>query len=168
MRRRLSRFVLFAAAAFGVIAAHPAVAYAHPIHTTLTVVTLDRNGASFSIRAFADDFSAVVARFAGKAAPKDSSVTATDVDRYLAARFALAGADGKPIVFRSCGVRRERDLYWLCIRADAPNGGRGMTMSDRLLTELHPDQVNIVQVESAAGKKTLLFTKDSAPRPIIG
>jgi hypothetical protein len=32
---------------------------------------------------------------------------------------------------------------------------------------LHPDQVNIVQVESATGKKTLLFTKDSAPRAIV-
>ena len=103
----------------------------------------------------------------GKAAPKDSSVTVADVDRYLAARFVLAGADGKPITFRRCGVRRERDLYWLCIRVEAPNGGRGMTMSDHLLTELHPDQVNIVQVESAAGKKTLLFTKDNAPRPFI-
>jgi hypothetical protein len=168
MMRQLSRFVFAAAAAVGALAAHPAVAHAHPIHTTLTVVSLDRNGMSFSIRAFADDFSAVVARFAGKAAPKDSSVTVADVDRYLAARFLLAGADGKPIAFRSCGVRRERDLYWLCIRADALNGGRGVTMRDHLLTELHSDQVNIVQVESAAGKKTLLFTKDSAPRPIIG
>jgi hypothetical protein len=167
MMRQLSRFVFAAVAAVGVVAAHPAVARAHPIHTTLTVVSLDRNGASFSIRAFADDFSAVVARFAGKAVPKDSSVTIADVDKYLAARVTIAGADGKPIVVRSCGVRRERDLYWLCIRADAPNGGRGMTMRDQLLTELHPDQVNIVQVESATGKKTLLFTKDSAPRAIV-
>lgn len=167
MMRQLARFMLAAIVAVAAVAVHPAVARAHPIHTTLTVVSLDRTGASFSIRAFADDFSAVVARYAGKAAPKDSSVIAADVDRYLAARVALAGADGRPIVFRSCGVRRERDLYWLCIRADAPNGGRGMTMRDHLLTELHPDQVNIVQVESAVGKKTLLFTKDSASRAII-
>jgi hypothetical protein len=167
MMRALSNFAFATFAAIGTVAARPAVAHAHPIHTTLTVVTLDRNGASFTIRAFADDFSAVVARYAGKTAPKDSSVTVADVDRYLAARFTLASADGKPIAYRTCGVRRERDLYWLCIRADAPNGGRGMRMSNHLLTELHPDQVNIVQVESAAGKKTLLFTKDNALRSIV-
>jgi hypothetical protein len=167
MIRFRSRIAVATLAASAALAAHPSIAHAHPIHTTLTVVTLDRNGASFTIRAFADDFSAVVARYAGKAAPKDSSVTVADVDRYLTARFALAGADGKLIAYRTCGVRRERDLYWLCIRVEVPNGGRGMTLRDHLLTELHPDQVNIVQVESAAGKKTLLFTKDNAPRSIV-
>ena len=48
------RHACLALAAMVVVA--PA-ARAHPIHTTLTVVTTDATGISLNIRAFADDFS---------------------------------------------------------------------------------------------------------------
>jgi hypothetical protein len=139
------------------------VASAHPIHTTLTVVTFDAQGATFNLRAFADDFSAVVAKNAGKPAPRDSSASPADVQRYLDAHFRVVDAQGRPVSVQSCGVRREKELYWVCVRAVVGTGAR---IQNVCLTELHSDQVNIVQVENKTGRKTLLFTKDSPFSPV--
>lgn len=148
------------------VAAVAPAAHAHPIHTTLTVVTSDATGISLNIRAFADDFSATVAKFAGKRAPADSSAPDADVLRYVRAQFAVKDASGKQVELQPCGVRRAAELYWLCFRAVLPRGVSGTLVRNQMLTELHSDQVNIVQVESKGARKTLLFTKGSAPSPI--
>ena len=141
-------------------------AHAHPIHTTLTVVTTDATGIALNIRAFADDFSATVAKFAGKRAPADSSAPDADVLRYVRAQFAVKDASGASIELQPCGIRRAAELYWLCFKAVLPRGVSGALVRNQMLTELHSDQVNIVQVEGKRARKTLLFTKGSAPSPI--
>jgi hypothetical protein len=143
------------------VAALARPARAHPIHTTLTVVTPNATGARFMLRAFADDFSAVVARYAGKPAPTDSSALPADVQRYVSAHLAAVDANGKALALVSCGIRRERELYWICVRLDDARGLAGVRLQNRVLTDLHPDQVNIVQVDGANGRRTTLFTKDT-------
>jgi uncharacterized protein DUF6702 len=147
----------------------PAAA-AHPIHTTLTVVTpsIDGRTLMISVRAFADDFSASVARFAGLRAPADSSVVADEVTRYVRAQFSVSTATGAPLVLEPCGVTRSRELYWLCFRVALPLGLRGTTVRNQMLTELHPDQVNIVQLEKGVERKSYLFTKGSAASVLPG
>lgn len=136
---------------------------AHPIHTTLTVITVDAGGRALTlnIRAFADDFSATVAKFAGKRAPRDSAAAPDDVGRYIAARYAVTNAAGATVVLESCGMRRANELYWLCFRAPLPAGTGGVKIRNQMLTELHADQVNIVQLERGSERRTLLFTKGS-------
>jgi len=136
-------------------------AMAHPIHTTLTVVTFDKTGTQLMLRAFADDFSASVARYVGKPAPKDSVVGDADVMRYVAAHVVLTSAAGSPIPLQSCGVRREGGLYWVCMRAPGMTAGKGNAVLNTMLTELHADQVNIVRVERPDARRTLVFTKGS-------
>lgn len=160
---RSLRRLLCALMAIGLAA--PA-ARAHPIHTTLTVVTTDATGISLNIRAFADDFSATVAKFAGKRAPADSSAPDADVLRYVRAQFAVKDASGRQVELQPCGVRRAAELYWLCFKAVLPSGVGGTLVRNQMLTELHSDQVNIVQVEGKGTRKTLLFTKGSAPSAI--
>jgi hypothetical protein len=143
----------------------PKQANAHPIHTTLTLVTIGDAGRSLTlgIRAFADDFSASVARFAGRPIPRDSSASADDVTRYVGTKVSVLDEHGGAVGLTSCGVRRERELYWLCFRATLPAGMRGARINNQMLTELHADQVNIVQLEQAGGKtkKSYLFTRGS-------
>lgn len=138
--------------------------FAHPIHTTLTILATADGGRTItvSVRAFADDFSATVAAFAGKRAPADSSAVAEDVTKYVRAHFTFADASGAPLVMEPCGVRRANELYWLCYRVTLPAGPRGVKVRNQMLTELHPDQVNIVQLESGSIRKSYLFTKGSA------
>jgi hypothetical protein len=139
------------------------VARAHPIHTTLTVVTFDQAGTQLMLRAFADDFSASVARYVGKPAPKDSVVTDADVMRYVAAHVVVSNAAGIAVRLQSCGVRREGGLYWVCVRAPSAATGKGTAVLNTTLHELHADQVNIVRVERANARRTLVFTKGSKP-----
>lgn len=145
----------------------PAVLEAHAIHTTLTVLTASPTGFTVNIRAFADDFSASVAHFSGRQAPVDSSAPELDVVRYVRAKFAVRDAAGHMITLESCGTRRAAELYWLCFRATVPTGLRGTLIRNQLLTEYHADQVNIVQVDDRGARRTLLFTKASAPSAIV-
>jgi hypothetical protein len=139
------------------------VAQAHAIHTTLTVLTPTADGITLLVRAFADDFSASVARYAGKPAPADSSAPELDVMRYMRAQLTVQNAAGEPVVLQPCGMRRADGLYWVCFRAVLPSRGRGALLRNRMLTELHVDQVNIVQSNNNGARATMLFTKASAP-----
>ena len=165
MTRALLRSIVRCTAALGI--AVTLVGWsppAHPIHTTLTVLVPDAGHRSMTvtIRAFADDFSATVAAFAGKRAPVDSSARPDEVARYVRAHFALVDSDGVPLPIETCGVRRANDLYWLCFTVTLPAGLRGVKVRNLMLTELHPDQVNIVQLEDGSARRSYLFTKGSA------
>ena len=159
MRRMLS-------AVSALLVLSTSIAEAHAIHTTLTVVSTDANGITLNIRAFADDFSGSVAKFAGHATPKDSSAVAAEVARYVRAQFAVANSSGVAVTLEPCGIRRAGELYWLCFRAALPQGGVGAKIRNQMLTEWHSDQVNIVQVERNGSRKTMLFTKGSAAAAI--
>lgn len=148
--------------------ATPALLRAHAIHTTMTVLTTSPGGITLNIRAFADDFSATVAQFAGRKPPTDSSAPAVDVARYVNAHFLVRDGAGRTVTLAPCGIRRANELYWLCFRAVTTSGGNGITVRNRMLTELHDDQVNIVQVENQGARRTLLFTKASAPSAVSG
>jgi hypothetical protein len=143
------------------ILSRPAVA--HPIHTTLTVITADAAGraVTLNIRAFVDDFSASVARFSGRMPPADSSVVAGEVIAYVRAHFSVSGPAGEALALESCGVTRSREVYWLCFRVRLPAGVHGTRVRNQMLTELHPDQVNIVQLENGAARRSFLFTRGS-------
>lgn len=148
--------------------ATPALLRAHAIHTTMTVLTTSPSGITLNIRAFADDFSSTVARFAGRRPPADSSAPAVDVVRYVNAHFLVRDGAGRTVTLEPCGIRRANELYWLCFRAVTRSAGNGLTVRNRMLTELHDDQVNIVQVENRGARHTLLFTKASAPAAVSG
>ena len=159
---------LFCALGLLAFAATSSVAHAHPIHTTLTKVSIDDRVVTFNVRTFADDFSATVARFAGRTPPADSSAPGPDVLRYAQKYFTIVDAAGKPVALESCGVKRANELYWLCFKATFPGGSKGARVRNQMLTELHADQVNIVQLEPPAARRTLLFTKGSAAAAISG
>ena len=167
MMHRFRRSASRIAPVLGLLLLSPAVLEAHAIHTTLTVLTASATGFSLNIRAFADDFSASVARYAGKKAPADSSAPELDVVRYVRAQFAARDAAGHMITLESCGTRRAAELYWLCFKATVPTGLAGTVIRNQLLTEYHADQVNIVQVDDRGARRTLLFTKTSAPSAIV-
>lgn len=138
-----------------------AAAPVHAIHSTYTTITAEEGHATIRIRAFADDFSASVARFAGRAVPRDSSAPAPDVDRYVSAHFSVTTADGVALRLLTCGIAREREAYRLCFRVSPRAAVRALRIRNLMLTELHADQVNIVQVDLDGARRTLLFTRDS-------
>lgn len=132
---------------------------AHPLHTTITDLTLDSRTHRLEavIRVFADDFEAAVA---GSLAPADARAKAA----YLARRFVIRGADGKAIPLRWTATRRTDDLLWIHLEARAPRGLRGASVQSSIATELFADQVNIVKARYGGRERTLLFTRGTRPQ----
>lgn len=143
----------------GFVAA-PVRAHAHPIHTTYAEVRVVGEIATITVRAFADDFAAAVARFNGRATPHDSAAPPADVMRYLGAMLQVRTPGGGVSAPVACGVRRAGALTYVCVQYP---WRRGTQLTNRVLTDLHPDQVNVVQ---QAGGTTWLFTRTDATHTV--
>jgi hypothetical protein len=148
------------------VLAAPRAADAHPLHTTLTELSYDASARvlTATLRVFADDFSAAVvgARAGGPVViPPDSAML-----RYVTGRFSVTGRGSGRVVMRWCGVRKEGVVLFLCLRGAAPGSFAGLTMTNGLLTEVFPDQVNIVQASIDGRRRTLLFTPRDGAKPL--
>jgi len=157
--RRIASWTRGAALALGVLLVPAARAgFAHPLHTTLTQLSYDASTRvlNVSVRVFADDFSAAVmprGRAGDDVIPPDSAVL-----RYLSGRFALQRAGGGAIPLRWCGLRRDGEALFLCLRAIAQPSPAGARLRNALLSEVFADQVNIVRASYGGAQRTLLFT----------
>ena len=153
----------------GVISLGAARADSHPLHTTLVQMTYDANGHVLegSIRVFAADFAAAVAKHAGATAPNDDRVTDAAAFVYVSSTFRLSDASGRAVPLAWCGSRRANDLLWLCVRAANAAAPTTIKLSDQMLCELFDDQINIVQ--SVAGDKhaSMLFTKGDGAKSVM-
>jgi hypothetical protein len=142
---------------------------AHPLHTTLVRLTYDARGRVLegSIRVFAGDFAAAVAKRSGAATPNDDRVTDAAAFTYVSGTFRLSDATGHALPLTWCGSRRANDLLWLCVRATNASAPEVLELSDQMLCELFDDQINIVQ--SAAGEKhaSMLFTKGDGAKNVF-
>ena len=156
----VSRQLAFAAVvALIATAAIARPADAHPLHTTLSELTVTSDGTvQIVLRAFVDDLSAAVmrgpARSAAIATPPDSAIA-----RYLTATVVLTDAAGRKAPLAVTGTRRTGDLVWVTLRAPAMRAAGGARLTNRVLFERWDDQVNIVQTTIGSRRQTLLFTR---------
>ena len=159
VRRALVAPPAAALAASLLLSAASRPAHAHPLHTSLAELSYDAGTRVLhvSLRVFADDFAAAVARGTGARAvgalPPDSAMY-----RYVAARFAVAAPGGSPVALRWCGVRRSGEVLLVCLRATAVGGLAGARVRSALLTEVFTDQVNLVRASYGGRRQMLLFT----------
>lgn len=142
------------------------VADAHPLHTTLTEVTVDapRRVLHIVIRVFAEDF----ARAAGSARRPASGAAngPLDANAYLSRTFVVTeGARTLPL--RSCGTRRSGELLWLCLETEAPVRLASLMLRDALLCELFDDQLNIVRSLVGTAPRSLLYTRGDGRKPLL-
>jgi hypothetical protein len=137
---------------------------AHPLHTTMAEVTIDRARSTLRIvvRVFADDFGTALdaAKIAGAG---DARAAA-----YLA-RAISVNDGGRRLAMRDCGTRRQGDLLWLCAEASVgATPSDRMTLRDQMLCELFADQVNVVRVTDGETTRSMLFTRGDPGKPISG
>jgi len=104
------------------------------------------------MRVFADDFPA------GRAPDA--------VERYLASRFHLYDATGKPLGVKVEQVSAEGPVLLLRLRAGLPHGLAGIRVWHGVLAEHFTDQVNIVQARYDGRTVSLLFTASDGPKPL--
>lgn len=134
---------------------------AHPLHTTLVQLTYDERGHALegSIRVFAGDFAAAVAKRRGAATPDNDRVSDAEAQAYVGATLHITDAAGRAVPLAWCGSRRGGDVLWLCVRASNVAPPTALRLSDRMLCELFDDQINIVQSAAGAKHTSMLFTK---------
>ena len=154
------RRAIVAAGFIGALGATARRAYPHPLHTTLSELSIAEDGSvQIVLRAFVDDLSAAAL---GRAGPQSAPV-ATPPDsataRYLARTVAVTDAAGTPVALSLAGVRRSGDLLWMTLRTPPAPGRVGVRLTNRVLFERYDDQVNVVQTSVAGRRRTLLFTK---------
>ena len=146
---------------FGAISLGAGNAHAHPLHTTLVQLTYDERAHVLegTIRVFAGDFAAAVAKRNGARTPDDDRVADAAAFAYVSSTFRVTDAAGRAVALTWCGSRRANDLLWLCVRAaNAPPPG-ALELSDQMLCELFDDQINIVQSVAGGRHASMLFTK---------
>ena len=135
-------------------------AYSHPLHTTLTELSVDADGnVQIVLRAFVDDFSAAVTRRATPVGAPIPTPAESAAGRYLGEAFVLFDAGGRRIPLVVAGIRRTDDLLWVTLRAPTLGSATGVRLTNRVLFERWDDQVNIVQATVGARRQTVLFTK---------
>jgi hypothetical protein len=151
---------------FGVSASN---AHSHPLHTTLTEVSLAPDGQlQIVLRAFVDDFAAAVAGHYGPMSPPIATPTDSAIARYLGAAVSVSDGAGRRVALSVVGTRRSGDLLWITLRAPVAGRAAGVRLTNRVLFERYDDQVNIVQTSIAGRRQTLLFTKrDGAAAKVI-
>ena len=168
MSHRLRRATV-AVLAMGAFGGAVRRAYSHPLHTTLSEVTIASDGGvQIVLRAFVDDFSAAVAGRAGALPPPIATPPDSATARYLANAIALTDAKGRGVALGLAGVRRDGNLLWVTLRAPASAGRAVARLTNHVLFERYDDQVNIVQTSIAGRRQTLLFTNrdGAAAKPI--
>src|SRR2546425_4408401 len=106
---------------------------AHPLHTTLTQLTYrdaDRS-VEVMVRGFADDFRAALGE----------DVTDSAASAYVRSGVTIADRTGRPLPAAWCGLKRTGDVLWLCLRARAPLGPRGLRLRVALRSEEHTSEL---------------------------
>jgi hypothetical protein len=164
MMRRVAR--LAAGLSIVGVLAGVRTAWSHPIHTTLTEISLDsRDGTmQLTIRSFADDFSAAVAKHARKPRPADYAVPDADIVSYVSSAVFVDDTRGKPAPIVWVGSRRAGDVVWVTFRVPTVRALHGVRVASTLLFELYDDQVNIVQTTAEGRHRSMLFTAGDGKR----
>ena len=142
----------------GALVAVLATLAAHPLHTTLTQLgyrDADQT-VEISVRAFVDDFRAVLAE----------QVTDSAAATYLRSTVTIADRAGRPLPLAWCGLRRTGDVLWLCMRAPANGGLSGLRLRVAILFDRFDDQINIVQMTYGGRRAALLFMSGDSPKAL--
>lgn len=148
--------------------AAPRLAYAHPLHSTITELTEDRAHGTVrgTIRVFADDFGTAVGhsvhgRPLAAGAQWDAAALA-----YVASVFGFTDPSGRLLAVHTCGTRRTGDLLWICVEASTAGGLAPLKVRNAILCDLFDDQINVVQGTIAGARRSVLFTKGDKAKPL--
>jgi hypothetical protein len=117
---------------------------------------------TITMRGFADDLAT-----AGHGGQRLGSLDSAIV-HYLQRRIVLTDGQGRPIPFKLREIRRTPDVLWFTFQSMSAGDLRGARLTHSVLTELHADQVNLVQVKIGERARTLLFTAGDGAKRIGG
>lgn len=130
-------------------------ASAHPLHSSLTTVVWrpETHTIELAVRVFTQDLQDVLTHRTG---------TACD---YARAVLTLRDAAGAALSAVNCTTAREGDVTWIRLSAPAASP-RGLRLTNAVLFDTFPDQINIVQASLDGRARTVLFTHGDGPKAL--
>lgn len=148
-------------AAVVAVGARPALA--HPLHTSLAEMTQGATGEfRVSLRVFADDF----LQHSGAPDPAAGGRPDARIVDYLRRTFVVIDRNGRGLPLKWCGSSRVSDLLVICLSGRISGGLRGARVRYSVLTDLFPDQINVLQIATGSGRQNLLFTPGETTRMV--
>mgnify|MGYP006267401235 CR=1 FL=1 len=132
------------------------LAHGHQQHAALTSVTLNPRTDTIEVihRLFAHDVERVVGAADGDALAR--------IGAYVSAAFRLATSDDEPLALGLVGVELDGHLVWVYQEAAWPPRLQGLSIENRILMDLWPDQRNRVNVTADGRVQTRLFHRGRA------
>jgi hypothetical protein len=132
------------------------VAGAHPLHTTMTDLTIDESRHSIRavVRVFSDDLASAAQR-------------SRSADQYFADALSITGRNGARVSLAPCGTRRQGDVLFVCVEGSFAGSASDLRLSNPLLFDVYKDQVNVVQVSTTRDHRSLLFVRGDAAKPVL-
>ncbi len=159
---------------FFVALAFNALANAHPFHVSLAEVEWNKKSQSLEValRVWPGDIESVLRQREGKRIDLD---TTSKIDDLLTAylteklRFFAGGQkskDAKPLAIKWVGKEVNTKEAWLYFEVPFSDPNQTLSIENRLLFELLPDQQNTMIFKQKKKRSTLTFHQDKARQAI--
>jgi len=133
---------------------------AHKFYVSITQIEYNQKegSAEIIIRIFADDLEVALSRRAGRSVKIGHT---EDFDKlalaYLRDTFELRNFKRQPAKFNWVGKEVQTDMVWLYIEARMPEGLGKAQLRNRILFEMFPEQVNIVNTKYNGRQTGLMY-----------
>jgi hypothetical protein len=146
---------------FAAVVGWLAVPASHPTHTSAAELSQEAGEvASVVIRLFADDIGETLG------APPGQKPTGEALRSYLADRFVILDRSGTRVALGWDDGMLSGDVLELRSRTRVTGELTGAQVTNRVLTERFPDQVNVVRATYAGRSTTLIFTRGDGPKAL--
>ncbi|MEZ5420057.1 MAG: DUF6702 family protein [Vicinamibacterales bacterium] len=154
--------VLAAALALGL----PTGAAAHKFYMSLTVADHNVAGRSleFTLRLFADDLETAVAK-AGRPLKHGQPGFEDAVLAYVRQALVVKRADGSPVALSWVGLENKVDVTWVYVEGKDVASTTGLTVRDALFQDVFQEQVNMLHLNDARGRRVLDFRAGDGFKP---
>ncbi|WP_181305765.1 DUF6702 family protein [Rufibacter sp. XAAS-G3-1] len=138
----------------------PAAAWAHDFHTSITDARYNPKNQTYelSVRVFADDLEEALSRRHKTTIRLDRSEKVNKLmAEYLQAHVAISAVKGTRATQKFLGAQEEADAVWLYLEIPAGKVPAGqLWVQNALLVEIFDDQTNILNLEVAGKKRSVL------------
>lgn len=166
-KRARAKFVMRIAISFALScfagADYPSI-FAHKFYTSIAHAEYNSETKSLEVstRIFPDDLELALTKRSGKVVTLDGTkdVAALALG-YLQETFELKDAAGHIQKLSWVGMDAKVDVVWVYFEIKLPAAPERMLLRDRLLCELFPEQVNVVQLINGERKNELIFKRDN-------
>lgn len=141
----------------------------HDFHTSLTQMQFNpkEKGFEISVRLFTDDLEKALSRESGQ---KIQLTPKPDVDplieKYIRKHFILTDAGKKPHPYTYIGHEAEGDANWVYLEMPIDDALKTAEMQQDALMDLFDDQVNLVNLQIGAQRKTYVFRKSQPTQEV--